>query len=202
MKNQVVLKYGYNLVTYNNITTDDGYILTVFRITGSYYSPPQNGKPAVLLFHGLGTASDEWLLQSDVQNNLPFILANAGYDVWLANARGTDFSQGHVKLDAGKDLKYWDFSFHEMGIYDFPAILNIMLSETGNDKIFFIGHSLGGAVYAAALSERPELNDKIHASILLAPAVFVGHAYHPGRKLSGLLEYGPRVQVKIAYYIL
>lgn len=105
------MKYGYNLMTYKNITTKDGYVLTAFRITGSGASPPRSGKPAVLLFHGSGTASDEWVLQADPHKNLPFLLADAGFDVWLANSRGTDYSQGHLKLNANSELKYWDYRY-------------------------------------------------------------------------------------------
>lgn len=64
------MKYGYNLVTYDNVITKDGYVLTIFRISGSPISPPRPGKPAVLLYHGMATASDMWLLQNDFKKNL------------------------------------------------------------------------------------------------------------------------------------
>ncbi len=109
LKNHVITKYGYNLVTYENVTTEDGYILTVHRITGGSESPARVGKPSVLLFHGLGTAADAWVLQSDVKKNLPMMLADAGYDVWLANARGTDLSIKSTNKNAFWDMKYWNF---------------------------------------------------------------------------------------------
>lgn len=77
-----------------------------------------------------------------------------------------------------------------MGIYDFPAVMNLMLSETGNQKITVICHSMGCAVYAIALAEQPDLNEKVDVGIFLAPALFIGHTYSPFRTLAGVLELG------------
>ena len=39
-----------------------------------------------------------WLLASP-EESLPFILADRGFDVWIANNRGTRWSRRHVSLD-------------------------------------------------------------------------------------------------------
>ena len=49
-----------------------------------------------------------------------FMLAKAGFDVWLGNNRGVEYSEGHVNLTT-KDEAYWNFDFEEMGLYDVPA---------------------------------------------------------------------------------
>lgn len=39
-----------------------------------------------------------WLMNSPEQD-LPLILADNGFDVWIANTRGTKHSRRHVSLD-------------------------------------------------------------------------------------------------------
>jgi hypothetical protein len=36
-----------------------------------------------------------------------WVLADAGYDVWMGNNRGTHLSLGHDSLDHKKDKAYW-----------------------------------------------------------------------------------------------
>lgn len=42
-------------------------------------------------------AGDAWFLNSASQS-LGFILADQGFDIWVANVRGTRWSHGHVSL--------------------------------------------------------------------------------------------------------
>lgn len=64
----MIVDFGYDLKTYDNVHTDDGYLLTVFRITGGKKSATRTGKPAVLLHHGMVTSSDSFLLQHSDRN--------------------------------------------------------------------------------------------------------------------------------------
>ena len=70
--------------------------------------------------HGFLDSSMLWVING-VDYSPAFKLANEGFDVWLGNSRGTTYSRKHVKLDANKDRKYWDFSWAEQGKYDAPA---------------------------------------------------------------------------------
>lgn len=70
-------------------------------------------------------------------------LADAGYDIWLANNRGTWYSQGHLQYDATVDDEYWMFSWAEMGLYDDPANIKEVQSATGYEKIIYLGYSQG-----------------------------------------------------------
>lgn len=66
-----------------------------------------------------------------------------GYDVWLGNARGNTYSQGHVKYKRNgwrdERQKYWNFSWHEIGKYDLPASIDYIVGITHFPKIHYIG---------------------------------------------------------------
>lgn len=69
---------------------------------------------------------------------LAYLLAQIGYDVWLGNTRGNDFSKTHKTLSVDSK-EYWDFSWHE--IYDLPAMLDLMLLESKSKRGYYLGHS-------------------------------------------------------------
>ncbi|OXA39150.1 Lipase 3 [Folsomia candida] len=103
------------------------------------------------------------------------MLADAGFDVFIANCRGNKYSQGHADATVTTDnVKYWEFSFHEMGVYDNPAIIEMVTNVTGVRRMYYVGHSMGGTSLAIMLSERPEYNERISTAFLLAPALYLG----------------------------
>lgn len=56
--------------------------------------------------------------------HIAYILADADYDVWLPNSRGTLYSRRHsnVSIDPNDIFgSYWNFSWYEMGVYDQPV---------------------------------------------------------------------------------
>jgi pimeloyl-ACP methyl ester carboxylesterase len=50
--------------------------------------------PPVLLVHGIMDSADGWTVNDD--QSQAFVLARAGYDVWMANSRGTKKSKRHI----------------------------------------------------------------------------------------------------------
>ena len=72
--------------------------------------------------------------------------------------------------------RFWDFSHHESAIYDYPAAIDFILKETGQDQVFFAGFSLGTTKYFILLSEKPEYNDKILAGFMIGPTAIGKHA--------------------------
>ncbi len=77
-------------------------------------------------------------------------------------------------------------SWHENGIYDMPAFIDLIIEKTGMPKIFYVGYSMGATAYFIGLDMIPQLNDKLLAGILLAPGGFLGRSTNPLRLLSAL----------------
>jgi hypothetical protein len=79
--------YNYP-VEKHTINTDDGYILTYFRIQARNTSS-FTARPVVFLQHGFLDSSDTFIVNSDPVENAPaFYFADKGFDVWLGNSRG------------------------------------------------------------------------------------------------------------------
>ena len=158
------------------INTEDGYILKVYRITNFKETEEKNNTPKPIVFfqHGLGDSSDSWFGNKD-ELVYPYYLAKNGYDVWIGNNRGNKHSNEHLVFD--KDSKeYWNFSFHEMGLYDLPAMVNHALEKTNQPNLTYIGHSQGSSQAFVLCSLKPDFcKQKMKAFISLGPAVFIDH---------------------------
>ncbi|XP_047999032.1 lipase 3-like [Leguminivora glycinivorella] len=177
---QLITKYGFPVETYE-VVTEDGYILKMFRI-------PSDGPP-VLAQHGLIGSSDDYVVAGS-ESGIAYLLARDGYDVWLANSRGCKHSRRHIKIKPSQGI-FWDFSWHEVGYYDLPAMIDYILNVTGREKLKFIGHSQGTTAFFVMGSERPEYMDKIALAVAMSPVAFNAHMRSPFIRLlapsSGLL---------------
>ncbi|XP_053990411.1 lipase 3-like [Hylaeus volcanicus] len=171
-----VRNLGY-VAEIHQVVTEDGYILQMDRIVGSKSSHASDKKNPVLLIHGLLDTSAAWVLPCP-EKGLGYILADQGYDVWMGNVRGSRFSRRHVTLST-KDKNYWMFSWHEMGMFDIPAMIDYILTNTRQEKLYYVGHSQGSTSFFVMASEKPEYQEKIIAAFTLAPAVFMSRATLP-----------------------
>ncbi|NXP29901.1 LICH hydrolase, partial [Scytalopus superciliaris] len=173
---EIIRYHGYPSEEYE-VTTEDGYILGVFRIPAGRNNQNTGKKPAVLLHHGVLADSVHWI--SNMPNNsLGFILADAGYDVWMGNSRGVTWSLKHKTLKPSQK-EFWKFSFDEIGKYDIPAELYFIMNKTGQKDVYYVGHSEGTAAAFIAFSTHPELSQKIKAFFALGPVVTITHASSP-----------------------
>ncbi|XP_051172611.1 lipase 1-like [Leptopilina boulardi] len=166
----LVTDYGYPFEIHH-VTTEDGYILELHRIPhGKESNDDKNNKPVAMLQHGLIDSSASFMVAGP-NRSLAFLLADNGYDVWMSNSRGNIYSREHNTLSP-KKTDFWNFSWHEIGLYDSPAEIDFILNKTNQKKLFHVCVSEGCTELYVMTSLKPEYNDKIIFSANLAPAAF------------------------------
>jgi len=174
----------------------DGFILALHRIPhgrfnddeqkegersefveGSMHSPPADivcsstglvathPRPVVFLMHGFLQSSESFLVAKD---NLAFTLADAGFDVWLGNARGNKYSSRHRSLDPSCD-EYWDWCMDDIAMKDLPVWIRYVTTVAGVPSLSCIGFSQGSAIGLTSLSIHPHLQHMVDCFIALAP---------------------------------
>lgn len=171
-------KFGYN-VEVHKVATEDGYILEVDRIPYPPTGSAQNGRPAILLVHGILANAVSWV------SNLPsqsagFLISDAGFDVWFINCRGEPLSNFHKTLTT-TDTEFWNWTFDEIGRYDLSATIDYILNKTQLPKIGMLTTSRGFTSSAILLSLRPEYNDKVNILLGYAPVANLTHFTSPAR---------------------
>lgn len=123
--------------------TDDGWELSLTR-----YRPkgPAKGLPVVLC-HGI-SANDR---NMDLDENVSMArwFAAQGRETWTMSLRGTGESDG---LDAAKG-RAGAINFDDFWRHDLPAVVSYVRAVSGAEAIDFAGHSMGGMVLYAYLSQ-------------------------------------------------
>ncbi|XP_003383462.2 PREDICTED: gastric triacylglycerol lipase-like [Amphimedon queenslandica] len=164
---QMITSAGYPGESHS-VTTRDGYVLGLQRISYGRTGKTNATRPVIFLQHGLLCASTNWITNGP-SDSLGFILADAGFDVWLGNVRGNTYSREHVKYNPDKDKEFWDFSFDEHALIDLPTMIDYALSVSGQNSTYYVGHSQGTMMGFAGFSSNATLASKIRGFFALAP---------------------------------
>ncbi|CAL5185655.1 unnamed protein product [Lathyrus oleraceus] len=161
--------HGYNCQELE-VTTKDGYILSVQRILDGRVKVVGNViKEPVIVQHGILVDGATWFFNS-LEQNLPMILADNGFDVWVVNTRGTKYSCKHANFDASRE-EYWYWSWDDLVAYELPSVFDFISKETGQ-KIHYVGHSLGTLTALVSLAEGKWVN-QVKSVALLSPIAYL-----------------------------
>lgn len=101
---------------------------------------------------------------------LAFLLADAGFDVWMGNQRGNIYSN----TMANSSDYNWYFSMDEMAEFDDEALLTFITNQTGRPQLSWIGHSRGTQQMFYGMSRFPHHADYLNLFVALAPVAWVG----------------------------
>jgi pimeloyl-ACP methyl ester carboxylesterase len=111
--------------------TSDGWRLAL----GIRLPRQAEGRPPVLLVHGL--SANRWMLDAGVERfSLAAHLARHGFRTFALDLRGHGDSR-----DAPRRAGDWDFDTYVTR--DVPAALDAIRRDTGEERVLWVGHSLG-----------------------------------------------------------
>ena len=114
-------------------------------------------------------------------------MANRGYDIWVANARGSTHSRNHTTLDPDTDPEFYEFSFTDM-VLDHQANIQYILDQTGLESISFFGYNSGGSsMYVGLIQQNEWFAQRINLFISFGAVVRLTYMY----TIAGILSRNP-----------
>ena len=145
-----IQNHGYKLEVHD-VTTADGYILSLWHLL-----PKKKTIKVAYFQHGL--ADTAWCFFQLESKSLPFLLMKEGYDIWLGNSRGNNFSLKHKTKDPkNKKSEFFEFTIDDYAKYDLPSTIKYIKSKTGGKKMSYIAHSQGSTIFFMLYMTNPAL---------------------------------------------
>ena len=168
---QLIQDQGFQVI-HHSATTSDGFVLSIQEIKPVVAQP----RAVVYLQHGLFASSASFCIQ-DALHSLPFILTNAGYHVFLGNARASDYAMKNIKY-SNDTKQFWDWDLGTEGLLDIPLQIDTILEIAKADSLYYIGHSQGTASAFFMFTHPvlgPKYSQKVRLFTALAPIFHVHH---------------------------
>lgn len=167
-------RYGYESEVHL-VRTKDEYILELHRFPcrNSEKCDKSSKRPIVFMQHGLLADGFSWI-PNLANQSAGFVFADAGFDVWISNSRGTPASQKHIGYGP-ENKKFWNFTWQQMSEFDLTASIEYVLGQTKQDFVYYLGHSQGTMMMFSRLAEDREFSKKIRHFHALAPVATVSH---------------------------
>jgi polyhydroxyalkanoate synthase len=120
---------------------------TADQWSGDIRHYPGDGPP-VILMHGMGANHYNFDFRPEV--SLAAYLQERGWDVWVPELRGDPGSTPPSK-------KAWrNYTFDDHATMDVPAIVDAVRATTGDDQVYWVGHSMGGMLLYTELVQHPD----------------------------------------------
>lgn len=141
---------------YQSLTcpTNNGEQLHIMNINKA----PLQGVP-VLMIHGM--VEDGRIFYHKSGKGLGSYLADHGFNVFVADRRGVGGSTPKITKESTHGQT-------ETIVEDIPKLIEFVLKETGSKRLALVAHSWGGVNLNAALARRPDLIEKVIASVYFA----------------------------------
>jgi pimeloyl-ACP methyl ester carboxylesterase len=126
------------------VRTADGVDLVLYRMDPAERAAAPS--TAVLLVHGAFSSHTVWMRGGARNAGLARFLADAGFDVWLADWRAHGA--------ATREPRPHTWHFDDIITQDAPALVAYVRTATGASPVW-VGHSVGGAIGLALLARDP-----------------------------------------------
>ena len=143
------------------VTTNDDYKLMLFHVWNEEKRKELGAQGPILFQHGTGQDGVNFLSEYGMTETLPgpavqIQFADLGYDVYLGNNRGTEYSLGHADFSTASDNPsvFWDFTLDGLAL-DVLANSKAMTENAtgGNSKGWYFGYSQGTIQALIALAK-------------------------------------------------